>query len=146
MRALSRLGVAAGLLSLIPAARGALAGEALRVEIKPKADKVRVGAALSVGLRVENVSKEPVSFRVMSCSWNEHWRASSDRVRLDAWDCFRNVRVTVTLKPGEAYEKSIDVFVGRGEPGESVAFKLGFTPMDAKQPVWSNEVKVALAR
>jgi RNA polymerase sigma factor (sigma-70 family) len=111
----------------------------LTVTIKPKANRVRAKETFKVDLRVVNSSKATQSFQVMSCSWYEHWKSSNERVSWEGWDCAENIKYTVKLEPGEAYENTLPMLLA-GEPQEKVSFKMGFTPIGSKQTFWSNEV------
>ncbi len=76
----------------------------------------------------------------MSCSWDEHWKSSNERISWERWDCAANVPIEVKLAPGEAYEKTLSMLLLAGKPQEKVSFKMGFTPIGSKQTFWSNEV------
>jgi uncharacterized protein (TIGR03067 family) len=117
---------------------------ALTVTIKPQKKQVRAKEPFDVDLRVVNLSKSPQSFRVMNCSWYEHWKSSNGRVSWQGWDCAENAAVTVKLDPGEAYEKTLPMLLLAGKPLEKVSFKVGFTPIGSKQTYWSNEVTVQI--
>jgi len=116
--------------------------EPLTVTVQSRRTQVRLREPFDVVLRVVNSSKAPQTFRTMSCSWDEHWKANTDRLDWSRWECTVNYPKTVTLKPGEAYEKTLSLFVVKGEPQEKVAFKMGFTPIESKQTYWSGEVTI----
>jgi hypothetical protein len=115
--------------------------EPFTVTVKPKKNQVAVNQPFEVELRVVNASPSPQSFRVMNCSWDEHWRSSNARVTWVGWDCSKNSPVTVKLAPGEAYAKTLSMLVTAAGP---VSFKLGFTPLESKRTSWSNEVTLEL--
>ena len=114
----------------------------LTVTIKPQKNRIRVNDPFKVDLRVVNSSHSPQSFRVMNCSWDEHWKSSNDRISWDRWDCAENSAVTVKLEPGDAYENTLPMLLVAGKPQENVSFKMGFTPIGSKQTYWSNEITV----
>jgi RNA polymerase sigma factor (sigma-70 family) len=125
-----------------PAAKANEKADMLTVTIKPQKNPVRVKEPFKVDLRVVNSSKAAQSFQVMSCSWDEHWKSSNDRVSWEGWPCAENSAVTVKLEPGEAYEKTLPMLLPAGKPQEKVSFKMGFTPIGSKQTFWSDEVTV----
>jgi hypothetical protein len=112
----------------------------LGVTVQALANRVRVNEPFEVRLRVVNRSESPQLFRVMSCSWYEHWRSNNPRASWADWPCHKNVPRTVALEPGQAYEKALPMRVAAGTPAGETSFRLGFTPLDGKQTYWSNEV------
>ena len=116
----------------------------LTVTAKPEKNHVRVNEQFPVRLRVVNTSGTTQSFQVMNCSWDEHWKSSSKQVTWYGWNCSKNCPVTETLKPGQAYEKTLSMVVAAGVPKDKVSFKMGFTPIDSKRTYWSSEVTVQL--
>src|SRR4051794_25080090 len=83
----------------------------LRVVVKPSKTKVRVNEPFSVALRVENASAAQQHFRVMNCSWDQHWKTSNTNITWLRWNCTRNLAVTVELAPGGAYTNRMELFV-----------------------------------
>jgi hypothetical protein len=116
--------------------------EPLEVAVRPLQERVGLNQPFEARLRVVNASAAAQSFRVMNCSWDEHWRSSNPRVSWVGWDCAKNFATTVTLAPGQAYEKALSLLVLAGAPGEKVSFRLGFTPIGSRRTYWSNEVTV----
>ncbi len=116
--------------------------QTLTVSIKPQKDRtlIKEKELFKVDLRVVNLSKLPQSFKVMSCSWYEHWKTNNERVSWMGWDCKENSPTDVKLAPGEAYEKTLPMLRVAGKPKEKASFKMGFTPIGSKQTFWSNEV------
>jgi uncharacterized protein (TIGR03067 family) len=112
----------------------------LTVTIKSQTNIIRTKLPFEVRLRVVNSSKSTQSFRVMNCSWDEHWKTSNKQVSWEGWDCAKNFAVTEKLEPGQAYEKTLSMLLLAGMPQKQVSFKMGFTPIDSKQTYWSNEV------
>jgi RNA polymerase sigma factor (sigma-70 family) len=110
----------------------------------PQAHPVRVAQPFQVRVRVVNSSQSPQSFRVANGSWEQHWQSSNDRVHWMPQPVFRNFIETVKLEPGQAYEKTGDLFLAPGKPEKEVRFKMGFTPQDSKQTWWSKEVTLRL--
>ena len=116
----------------------------LTVTAKPEKTWVHLNEQFQVRLRVLNTSDTTQSFQVMNCSWDEHWRSSNKQVTWVGWPCSGNPVATETLKPGQAYEKTLATLVMAGAPKDKVSFKMGFTPIDSKRTYWSNEVTVQL--
>lgn len=116
----------------------------LAVTIKPQKNRIRANEAFNVDLRVMNSSKSPQSFQVMSCSWDEHWKSSNQRVFWKGWPCFKNIEMTVKLAPGEAYEKALPMLLVAGKPQEKVIFKMGFTSLGSNRTYWSNDVTLTV--
>jgi RNA polymerase sigma factor (sigma-70 family) len=120
-----------------------VAGTPLVVTVElPQARPVRVDKPFGARVRVVNSSRSTQSFRVANGSWEQHWKSSNDRVHWVPRAVFRNFIETVTLEPGQAYEKTGELFVAPGKPEKEVRFQLGFTPQDSKQTYRSNEVTV----
>jgi hypothetical protein len=107
----------------------------LSVSVRPAKTKVRAEAPFEVKLLVVNSSASPQSIRVMNCSWDDHWESSNKGVTWSLWDCTKSFEVAVKLEPGGAYETTLDMRAA-GEPGKEVTFKMGFTPIGSKQPIW----------
>jgi RNA polymerase sigma factor (sigma-70 family) len=114
----------------------------LTVSVHSRRTQVRLKEPFEIVLRVVNSSNAPQTFRAMSCSWDQQWKANTDRLDWRRWVCTVNYPKTVTLEPGEAYEKTLSVYVANGEPEEKVAFKMGFTPIESKRTYWSGEVTI----
>lgn len=114
----------------------------LQVTIEPKQDHPRVGEPFDVVLRVENTSEFTQTFEVMSCSWYDHWKASYPAITWEAWDCTRNGPVSMTLDPGEAYEKQLTMMVRGRKPPPELVFRMGFTPLGSNKTYWSEDVSL----
>ena len=80
----------------------------------------------------------------MSCSWNDHWKCNNPRIAHVGWMCKANARRTVRLQPGEAYERGLTMYVAGQGHSRKESFRMGFTPIGAKETYWSNDVVVAL--
>jgi len=119
--------------------------DALQVIVDPPKGPVRVKESFDLRLRVVNKSDKAQSFRVMNCSWFDHWKSSNERVSIIGWGCSKNFAVPETLQPNQAYEKSLAVQISEGRPHEKVSFKMGFTPIDSKRTYWSQELTVEMA-
>jgi hypothetical protein len=125
----------------------------LKVTIKPDQVPIQFHPPKSdqfkLALRVENISKETVSFESATCSWDTEWKTSTKSVHWEGWPCFSNILYTVKLKPGETYEKSLTMRLTPGDPVDKVSFKMGFTPRKLtpksdKEIFWSNEITIQI--
>jgi RNA polymerase sigma factor (sigma-70 family) len=115
-------------------------GSPLGVTVTLPKNRVRVHERFQIRVRVLNSSRSRQSFQVMNGSWEMHWKPSNERVHWVPRAVFKNFAETVTLDPGQSYEKAGDVFLAPGKPLKGVAFTMGFTPLGSKQTYWSNEV------
>jgi hypothetical protein len=120
--------------------------ETLTVRASAAQKTVRLNQPFDVRLRVVNASEQTQSFRVMGCSWYEHWRSDDPAVTPEGWACSRNFPVTVTLKRGEAYEKTLPMLVTSGKPGDRVSCNMGFRPFGGKLTYWSGKVTVQVGK
>jgi hypothetical protein len=132
-----------------PAPVKAAADNRLLVTIWPRKAQVGVEEEFDLLVRVSNATEHPQSFRVMNCSWREHWRSDSPFVAWGDVECTKNFPVNQTLPPGGAYEKTLNAYVAAGfrKPGKgarTVTFRLGFTPEGGKKVYWSNKVVVGV--
>jgi hypothetical protein len=137
--------VAAVLGMLAPAPDARVAGP-LTVRATTAKKTVRVEEPFDVRLRVVNASGTAQTFRVMNCSWDEHWKSSNPAVSWEGWACTKNYPVAVTLQPGEAYEKTLSMLLTKGAPGDEVSFKMGFRPIGSKRTYWSQKVTVRVEK
>jgi hypothetical protein len=115
----------------------------LKVIVTPLRTNVRIGDFFEVRLQVVNSSQSPQSFQVMSCSWNQHWKSSNDRIVPEGWACWSNIAETKNLAPGEAYEEILKMSLVSGKPGDKISFRMAFSPFTKNdQTYWSNPVTV----
>jgi hypothetical protein len=126
----------------------------LLVEIKPAQTVVHSNEEFLVSTALRNTSSEVQVLGVMSCSYPSQWAADNTSVYVSQVSCLRNVLFRISLKPGEAYERTLSVHVelasGKGQL-ESVTFRLGFQdenpPTVPRVPrIWSNAVTVSVTR
>lgn len=110
------------------------------VTISPAKTQVSPGEKFEVKLRVVNSSKEAQSFKVVTCSWDEHWKWSNRRISYKPWPCWANALIAVRLQPGEAYEKVLVMELVATGKSKTEPLRMGFTPSGEKKTYWSNEV------
>ena len=114
------------------------------VIIQPQHKEIRINQPFDVTLSVLNSSNSEQSFLVMNCSWDEHWQSSNPNVSWVGWDCPKNFAITVTLKPGEKYVKTLSMLVLPDVQSKFISFKMGFNPIDSKNVYWSNEIQISI--
>jgi hypothetical protein len=111
-----------------------------------------------VNFQVRNKTNQEQAFRIMSCSYNQHW-GNDDKhgnVYVPGWNCERNGDMLVTLKPGESYSNVLPIVIQRVKPGDFVQFRMSFTPFRKEatedsyhNPLgtyWSNEIKIKVEK
>jgi hypothetical protein len=102
----------------------------LQLEIKLAQTVVQNNEDFSVSTVIRNTSSAEQSLQVLHCCYSAQWTADNPLVHVDcAESCMKNIPWKVTLKPGEAYKKTVLARValaaGTGQP-ESVTFRMGF--------------------
>jgi len=127
----------------------------LKAEIRPTQISVKNDEDFSVITSIHNTSSEGQSIWVLYCGYSIQWTADNPSVHLDSTDaCAKNSPWKVSLKPGEAYEKTVLVRValspGNGQ-SKAVTFRLGFedmayTTVQNAPRIWSNAVTVNVTR
>ena len=55
--------------------------------------------AFDVEISIINKSSKPVSFWMMTCSWDENFLINNDYIRFIGWDCDGNFPTTKDIKP-----------------------------------------------
>ncbi|MEO5804809.1 MAG: hypothetical protein ABIR24_14895 [Verrucomicrobiota bacterium] len=114
----------------------------LRVEVTASTNEVRLKESFKLVLRVENISKTDQTIRVMSCSWDQHWQSSNPAVSWVPWDCSNNFAMSVKLAPGNAYTNQMEMLVPQPTKEKKLSFRMGFTPLESTNTLWSNEVTI----
>ena len=134
----------------------------LRAEIKLSRTSVKNNELLSVSTIIRNTSREDQSFVAWACGYGRQWTSDSLSAQVNHGEpCLANALVKVKLKPGNSYQKKIQVSVtlpAAGAPQEAVTFRLGFaSERDQPAPapasgaattprLWSNAVTVTVTR
>jgi hypothetical protein len=129
------------------------AGTARHGELPPWAGYKQKAVRFDATLRVVNRSDATRELWVWTDSWTENWQLEGKGVGWATCGSTRNSRYPVSLKPGEAHERKVVMFIKWGWPADKVAFKVGFTPSPRPRrgsvsPVekgptyWSEEVVV----
>jgi hypothetical protein len=108
--------------------------------------KVRVHEAFEVSVRIVNVSAQPQTIRFWNVTWFYACKPNNPAVSWEWVECRSNSLRTVRLQPGQAFDRSSLIEVTKGQPGENISFKLGFTSFRSKRTYWSNEVTVQVAK
>jgi hypothetical protein len=127
----------------------AIRSEPFRITARPKQQEVEFNKPFDVELLVVNASPVPQSFGVTSCSWDMHWKSSNPCISAVGWPCKMNVTRSVTLAPGEAYEKTLPM---RATAAGQVSFRMEFTPLEhdksfflGRRTYWSPEVTLKVS-
>lgn len=129
------------------------AGAARRGELPPWAGYKQEADMFDATLRVVNKSDVTRELWVWNCSWPENWQLQGKGIGWAAPPCTRNNVYLVTLKPGEAHEQKVVMFIKEGWPADEVAFRVGFTssprpsrgglrPVEKGPTHWSEDVIV----
>jgi hypothetical protein len=117
--------------------------DALTIRIEAYEKNVHVNEPFAVELRVVNSSQSPQTFRVFGANTDGQWLSKNERVAWESEAAGKSFgEMTVKLKPGEAYEKTMSMVLLTGESKEKVPFRIGFTPIDSKVTYLSNDVTV----
>jgi hypothetical protein len=146
-----RRGLSIVLLILILFSTGVTAhGEAssIIVDIKVASFTVKADEYLPVSATIRNVGTKEQSLQMWSCSYPEQWAVDNPIIHLMAVSCNKNVVVHVRLKPDEAYEMAVSIYIERSaehQVQKSVTFRLGLKPnifekTGLPSPIWSNAI------
>jgi uncharacterized cupredoxin-like copper-binding protein len=117
----------------------------LAVEIKPATSTWHQKKPVDVTLKVTNTSKTEVTFKVMGCSWEEHWRSSDRELTWQPWDCDKNAPSNVALAPGKAREWKLSMFATENAAPGAHSLEMTFTPRDGT-PTKSSAVTITVTR
>lgn len=117
----------------------------LKIEALPDQNSVKAGMMFLVHVRVVNSNSDSSSeFWGNTCSYEKHWVTDNPGVFLQSWTCNENSLEQITLSPGDAYEKSIIIYIPKEDKTGPVTFRLGFKRMsedgDVAEPLWSDPV------
>ena len=133
-------------------------GPSWKVEIKPEQTAVKSKQDFSVATAVRNIAKGEQSLYVLDCLYPGHWSTDNPAVNLIVINCAQNSLATFRLKPGEAHESALPVFIELAAGSarhESVTFRLRYAfanslgtsaPGTVPPPIWSNPVTVEVSR
>ena len=106
------------------------------ITVTPLDRQAYSGYNFRVRLRVTNSSPVPQSFAAFSCSWIDNWQErpsqplEKSHIVLDrTCICGANALQTITLKPGETYEKQAQMCAWSDKKGHKffIHFQVGFT-------------------
>lgn len=115
-----------------------------RVDAIPSKTEVRVNEPFKVALRVENTTSSNQTVRVMSCSWLDEWQFSNTNVIPNPWNCTRNFPVDVSIPPGGAHTNELEMRVDPSFSGQTLSFRMGFTPIGSPTTFWSDDVALKI--
>lgn len=114
------------------------------VEARPSKTEVRVNEPFEIALQVDNTTSSNQTVRIMSCSWYDEWQISNTNVIPKLWVCTMNFAIDVTIPPGGAYTNEMEMSVGASFSGETLSFRMGFTPIGSPKTFWSDEVTLKI--
>jgi len=117
----------------------------LKIQALPDQNTIKAGMMFLVHARVVNSSPDTsTEFWGNTCSYEKHWVTDNPGVFIQSWTCNENTLEQITLSPGDAYEKSIIIYIPKEGKTEPVTFRLGFKRMsedgDVAEPLWSDPV------
>ena len=125
-----------------------------RAEIKVTRTEVENNETFSVITAIRNTGVTEQSLDIWPCTYPGQWIPNNPIVHVNEIACLKNPLVTIRLKPGKAYERTVPVHIElpshRGRRGK-VTFRLGYgtkTPMGSWKPwpnippIWSNPLTV----
>jgi hypothetical protein len=126
----------------------------LKVDIKPAQTTVKNTERLVIHTKINNTSNDVQALQVWSCSYNENWKSDHAAVFVNIAPCRANAPFNLQLKPGEAYERDLSVYVLLATDElqqESLTFRLGFKPwidppVKSLPFIWSNPITVKVIR
>ena len=119
--------------------------EPLAIEVKPATAAWQQKVPVEVTLKVSNPSKAPVTFQVMGCSWEDHWKSSDRELTWMPWGCDKNAPSRVELAPGQAREWKLPMFATENAKPGPHRLVMTFTPRDGK-PSTSGPVTITVRR
>jgi hypothetical protein len=112
----------------------------LRIVAITSSKEVKIKQPFPVELRVENTSSSNQTFRVMSCSWDQHWQCDNTALSWIGFECWKNSAIDVNLAPKEAYTNTMNMLITGPHQIGKLSFRMGFTPLGSARAYWSEEV------
>jgi len=112
------------------------------IEAVPAQARVHRGDSFGISLRTTNTTGVPQSVRIMSCSWAESWRSDDAQISPEGGVCTKNFEITLTLAPGGVDTRALTMVAAKDASFGAHAIRLGFTPIGAKDTVWSTAASV----
>ena len=110
-----------------------------------------------IAFSVRNVTNQVQEFRIMSCSYYQHWAVDNKKAFVAppmGIGCGGNGAILKTLKPGESYSSLLTIALDGVAAGEVVEFRMSFTPYRKEtyrgrwKPLgtyWSNAIQIKAA-
>lgn len=106
-----------------------------------------------IAFSVRNVTNQVQEFRIMSCSYFQHWAVDNKKafVAPELVICGGNAAILMALKPGESYSSLLPIALDGVAAGEVVEFRMSFTPYRKERikgrfarlgPYWSNVLTI----
>jgi len=125
---------------------------AVKVEIRVVQSPVKNNEEFPISTAIRNVGGGQQTLGIWSCSYPEQWTADNPAVHIAVAACNKNDVVTVKLKPGEAYERTLSIHietVAKHHEQKPITFRLGFQSASRMKTqdnpvVWSNALTVSV--
>jgi hypothetical protein len=106
-----------------------------------------------IAFSVRNVTNQEQGFRIMSCSYFQHWAVDNKKafVAPELVICGGNAAILMTLRPGESYSSLLPIALDGVAAGEVIEFRMSFTPYRKERikgrfarlgPYWSNVLTI----
>ena len=121
------------------------AADPLRVEITPATLTWKQKTKVDVVLKVSNPSKRKMDLKVMTCSWEDHWKSSEADLTWESWGCDKNYPGVFTLEPGQSREWTLPMFARATLKPGAYPLTMTFTPGNLA-PSKSNTVTITVTR
>lgn len=112
------------------------------IEAVPAQARIHRGDSFGIALRTTNTTGVSQSFRIMNCSWPDAWRSDDAHVMPGGSACSKNFEITLTLAPGEVDTRTLAMVAAKDAAFGAHTIRLGFTPIGAKDTVWSAPANV----
>ncbi len=135
-------GVLFSLTTTLCANNNKMSSLALSVQASLLSEHVVLNDKLTVSIIITNISNFPIKFKIFTCGWPVHWKANTNLLTILAKPCSKNTKKTISLASNESYMGSVNLQLLAKDHLESLAFKLGFTPLNSEIMYWSNPLLI----
>lgn len=130
----------------------------LTAQIRVDQAQIKENEPFAVATSIRNTGATEKVLQIWACAFPSEWLSDNERVHLHQVNCTQDSKTEIKLKPGEAFKRSLPVFVqlpsDRTGP-EPLTFRLGFgnsfhfgdqKPVRRDRAIWSNAVTVTVLR
>ncbi|HET7733783.1 MAG TPA: hypothetical protein VFK73_08080 [Paludibacter sp.] len=85
-----------------------------------------------VKLSIKNKSEKPISFWIMTCSWEDNFIINNDYIQINSVDCNRNFPIITKLNSNDSITYKTTLIKRNGTLGQSVkSTRFGFIFIDS---------------